>query len=166
MSKSEREQEIPWLPVVKAMYDGVHVERYEEGCEWEYQPFAPMGSKTDLSREDIESALYYMERSGLIHEPKEGVLALTEIGLQFAHDHSTKERQNRINRTIMLAAIITALAPALSNWPPDNPLFEQIPADWNAVLIIGGLLVAGGILLLLFVELYYLEVKPRLRKYT
>lgn len=163
MSESEREKEIPWPPVVNAMYDGVHVERAEEDSKWEYMTFAPMGSKTGLSREEIESALYYMERTGLIHEPKNGVLALTETGLQFAHDHSTRERQNSINRTIMVAAIITALTPALTNWPPENPLFEPIPAEWNAMLVIGGMVVMGIVLLLLFSGFYNLEIKPRIR---
>lgn len=64
MNKPEPEKEILWLPVVKAMYDGVHVERAEKDSKWEYQSFAPMDSKTGLSRVEIESALYYMERSG------------------------------------------------------------------------------------------------------
>lgn len=158
---SEKEGQLHWRPVVKELYHGGYVLKTSDEDEWKYEIYHPIGQETELDHEELQRALSYMDRNGLVHETERGDVALTEVGLKIAFDMSSNERQERvrerqesINKSIMLAATVTALATILVNWPPDSdviPLTLPSVVDttfvWlNSVLTVVGI-IAGAVLL-------------------
>lgn len=153
------EWKLPWQPVVQAMYDGVQVGLDNKNSKWRFQFYAPMGQKTGLIREEYEQALFYMEKQGLVEVVDEQDVVLTELGLQIAQEMSARSRQTAINRTIMLAAIVTAIAAVLSRWPPEGSLYN--PSDWANVGVFLILFAIGAAaVLILIIEFGKLELLP------
>jgi predicted transcriptional regulator len=171
---SNQDDRINWQPVLKSIYHGGYVEKVSNEQKWEYEIYSPL-EVGELSRQEIEFALRYLEQHGLIAPGGRNTstttdMPLTETGLQIAHDMSVKERQNSINRSIMLAASVTAISSLLSAYPPDGSFLPfSLPSQvepavpWLTVLLItAGMLVGGYLLWVLLRELWYLRTtSPR-----